>query len=351
VQKDIFSATDTGLVRDVNEDSCGIAETLNGILCVVCDGMGGHAGGAEASRIAVDCIIRYFNNDYYPDAKQALKEALDFANLQILGTASEYPNLKGMGTTVCVLLIRNDEVWYAHAGDSRIYLYAAKDRQLHRLTRDHSYVQGLVDQGLISENETEAHPNKNRILKALGVTENLSPEIALKPALPAKGDIFLICSDGLSGMVPDKQIRETLSARISLEEKGDELMSLARDAGGTDNITLQLVRISNSPHRDSIFTSKNPVSKRTKQSFPYAQYLTPKYVATIAAVAILSFAGGLCTGTKNNVSQEIEDLKLQLNNVRDHRDELEAENESLRRERDQRMNENNTFIPDSLNRQ
>ena len=120
IKTQILSATDTGLVREANEDSCGTAETPNGILCVVCDGMGGHVGGAEASRIAVNCIIQYFDREIYPDIKQALKETLDFANLQIIGAASENPDLQGMGTTACVLLVQDNCVWLAHVGDSRI---------------------------------------------------------------------------------------------------------------------------------------------------------------------------------------------------------------------------------------
>jgi protein phosphatase len=216
---EIFSATDIGLVRSQNEDSCGTAETPNGIVCVVCDGMGGHAEGATASRIAVDSIVQFLSKEKYSDARQALKEALDFANLQILNTASEHPELKGMGTTACVLLLQDDCAWLAHVGDSRIYLYRAKEKRLHRLTKDNSYVQMLVDQGIITEEEAENHPNKNRILKALGVKENLDAEVCAHPIRPAKGDIFLICSDGLSNMVSDKQIEVVLADKSELKQK------------------------------------------------------------------------------------------------------------------------------------
>ncbi|MDR3261677.1 MAG: Stp1/IreP family PP2C-type Ser/Thr phosphatase, partial [Tannerella sp.] len=233
IKNDILSATDVGLVREVNEDSCGIAETPNGIVCVVCDGMGGHSGGEVASGIAVNCIVRYLSREACPDARQALKEALEFANLQIIGTASERPELQDMGTTACVLLVQDDRVWFAHAGDSRIYLYVAKEKRLHRLTRDHSFVQGLVEQGMITEEEAETHPNKNRILKALGIRDNPDAEICKTPVLPAKGDMFLVCSDGLSGMVSDKQIQDVLSDKTDLSQKETRLMELAKKAGGT----------------------------------------------------------------------------------------------------------------------
>jgi protein phosphatase len=276
INKDIYSATDTGLVREINEDSCTVAETPNGIVCVVCDGMGGHAGGATASRIAVDCIVQFLSKEKYADAQQALKEALDFANFQIIGTASENSALTGMGTTACILLVQNDCVWLAHVGDSRIYLYVAKEKRLHRLTKDHSYVQGLVDQGIIYEEEAEHHPDKNRILKALGMKEDLAAEITENPVLPAKDDIFLICSDGLSGMLPDKEMEKILAAKTDMKSKETVLMSEAKSAGGLDNITFQLVRINQSPHKKSVFISKNPAGKKQKKTSLWKKWIFKK---------------------------------------------------------------------------
>ncbi|MDL2224004.1 Stp1/IreP family PP2C-type Ser/Thr phosphatase [Bacteroidales bacterium OttesenSCG-928-M06] len=283
IQTNTISATDVGLVRKINEDFCGISETSNGLLCVVCDGMGGHAGGAEASRIATNCIIQYFNKEAYSDIRQALKNALDFANLQIIGTAIENPEFKGMGTTACMLLLKNNEAWIAHVGDSRIYLYVAKEKRLYRLTKDHSYVQGLVDKGIIYEEEIENHPDRNRILKALGIKEDLQAEIAEHPVLPAKGDVFLICSDGLSGMVPDKQIQAILSKKISLEEQETALMSTAKAAGGLDNITFQLIKMNQSPYKKSIFESRNTSSSGVKKNHKLQKYT----VLAIIVVAVL----------------------------------------------------------------
>jgi protein phosphatase len=270
IHKDVFSITDTGLVRPANEDHCAIAGTPNGTLCVVCDGMGGHAGGAEASRIAVEHIVMHLGREKYPDIPAALNDALEFANLQIIGAASENPELKGMGTTACVLLVQDACAWTAHAGDSRIYLYAAKERRLHRLTKDHSFVQKLIEQGIIYEDEAENHPDKNRILKALGLMENLRAEVCSQPVLPARGDIFLLCSDGLSGMVPDGQIEKILAGKTDMRQKESLLMSAAKEAGGTDNITFQMVRISRSPHRKSVFESSGRTrpEPKTKASVP-----------------------------------------------------------------------------------
>ncbi|MDR1813336.1 MAG: Stp1/IreP family PP2C-type Ser/Thr phosphatase [Tannerella sp.] len=290
---EILSATDVGLVREQNEDNCGTAETPNGMVCVVCDGMGGHTGGQEASRIAVDCIIQHLSGEKYADICQAIRDAMEFANMQILGTATEHPELQGMGTTACVLLIQDEQVWIAHVGDSRIYLYVAKEKRLHRLTKDHSFVQGLVDQEIIYPEEADNHPDRNRLIKALGIKEEPNPEIPENPILPAKGDIFLICSDGLSGMVSDSQIEVILAdSKTDMQQKEAVLMSAAKSAGGTDNITFQLIRIIHSPHRKSVFVSKSqPTAAKTDTH--KQQWLK---LAILAAIITASILAGILIG-------------------------------------------------------
>ena len=240
---EILSATDTGLMCETNEDYLGIAQTPNEIVCVVCDGMGGHNGGEVASRIAVDSIVNYFENQKDVDAKFALKNAFDFANQQIINEAKQDLNLRGMGTTACVLLIRENCVWIAHIGDSRIYLFEARKKRLHRLTSDHSLVQALINQGIITEKEGVTHPKKNQILKALGIKENIEADISEKPIMPSKNDIFLLCTDGLCNEVPDKTITKIFAKNATLQEKSDLLMQAAKMAGGRDNITFELVKI------------------------------------------------------------------------------------------------------------
>ena len=214
----IFDKDDIGIVRKAQEDSHDMAlKTPNGDVFVVCDGMGGHVGGAKASSIAVESIINNLKEKKYDNPIDALNDSLQFANMQILGFANDHPEYKGMGTTACVLLLQSDGVYYAHVGDSRIYLYLGKEKKLHRITKDHSYVQSLVDKGLMSEDQAEKDPNKNRILKALGVTSNLEP--TFNKAKPKNGDIFLICSDGLSGMIPDSTIEKVLGQNSTLEAK------------------------------------------------------------------------------------------------------------------------------------
>jgi protein phosphatase len=295
---EIYSISDPGLVREQNEDNCETAETANGTVCVVCDGMGGHAGGATASKIAVGCILQFLSKEKYADIRTALGDALEFANLQILGAASENPELQGMGTTACALVYQDNKAWIAHAGDSRIYLYVAKEKRLHRLTKDHSYVQGLVEQGIIYQEEAENHPDKNRILKALGIKEELKPEILEKPILPAKNDIFLICSDGLSGMVSDKEIEKILAEKTDMKAKETALMSAAKAAGGTDNITFQLLHLTQSPHRKSVYESKNFFNKKVVKKYAYLKY------ALLVAAGVIILLSGIFIGRKSGQPQQ-----------------------------------------------
>lgn len=259
-QKDVI-----GNVRTAQEDSHDIAVlTPNGDVFVVCDGMGGHVGGKQASSIAVKSIIEHLKKEKYDQPMQALNDALQFANMQILGYAKAHPELRGMGTTACIVLLQDTEAYIAHVGDSRIYLYMGKEQQLHRVTKDHSYVQTLVDAGQISDEEAEHHPNKNRILKALGIKPELVPTCNV--LRPKNGDCFLICSDGLNGMITDSTIEGVLKQNIPLADKGERLIQLALEAGGQDNITVELIQITSSPHSQSQFVSFNPAY--TKRPIP-----------------------------------------------------------------------------------
>ena len=266
IESKIFAKGVIGNVRKAQEDSHGYKlGTPNGDLFVVCDGMGGHVGGAMASKIAVESIIDYIGKEPYVSPLEALDGALQFANMQILGYTTDHPELKGMGTTACIVLIQGNDVWIAHVGDSRIYLYLGNERQLHRITKDHSYVQTLVDAGEITDEEAEHHPNKNRIMKALGIKPELHPTFNFgnKPIHPKNGDVFLICSDGLSGMIPDSTISRTMGESMDLQQKGERLIELAMigetvQPGGQDNCTLEMIEVDNSPWTTSEFMSYNP---------------------------------------------------------------------------------------------
>tara|TARA_B110000879_G_scaffold1152_1_gene1434 strand:- start:145 stop:2139 length:1995 start_codon:yes stop_codon:yes gene_type:complete len=249
-----FSKTVVGLVRKANEDYIGFLTNDqtngNGDIFVVCDGMGGHVGGATASKKAVECILEYFKNETHPNPILALEKAISFANEQIFLFSQDNPVLKGMGTTCTALLQKDDNVYIAHVGDSRIYLNT--DSKLYRVTKDHSFVQKLVDAGQLADSEMENHPRKNELTRALGISSNVEVEVSEKPLIVKNGDKFLMCSDGLCGLVNDPTISHIIN-----KEKGfkavEELIQLALNAGGNDNISVGIIDVVSSPHLKTVF--------------------------------------------------------------------------------------------------
>jgi serine/threonine protein phosphatase PrpC len=286
---DFARSSNVGLVRKANEDNCDYQiNTINGDIFVVCDGMGGNLGGATASKTGVTAILDYLSQGKRNDTRQAIKEALQFANVQILRKAKEMPELKGMGTTACVLLIQCGEAYIAHAGDSRIYLYSAKEKMLHRVTKDHSYVQSLVDSNQLRDEDAETHPQKNIILKALGIKEIVQPTVCKKPILPAVGDTFLICSDGLSGMIDDNIIESVLQMQLPLDMKVQNLIQLALDHGGKDNVTAQLIQITESPWKTTNLNGNDFNPKwRQKGIIPTSPFNKWIKLAVAASVVLL----------------------------------------------------------------
>lgn len=257
------SCSITGRVRPANEDNYGyLKDSVNGDLFVVCDGMGGHVGGAVASKMAVDAIIGYLSSQKFNDIVGAMRDALQLANQIIIDKTKSEPSLKGMGTTACILVVQDGLVRIAHIGDSRIYLYASDTGVLHRITKDHSYVQRLIDVGELNDWEAETHPNKNIILKALGVKPTLTfheGDVPEKPVIPMEGDVFMLCSDGLSGMLNDDHIEVILRGRDDVDGKIRQLLSEANAEGkGVDNITVQLIKINQSGGQVRQFVDYNP---------------------------------------------------------------------------------------------
>lgn len=234
-----------GNVRKNNEDFYGEKQLADGHVFVVCDGMGGHSGGEIASQKAVECILDYCTRSRGENAVQMIHEAIKFANSQVHGFASMNPEYKGMGTTCVVVYITNsNKLYYGHVGDSRLYLY--NKQGLRCITKDHSFVQYLVDIGDIKESEMESHPSKNQILRALGIDEVVKPEVCPEPLNPQSGDTFLLCSDGLNGMVKNQEIgriMESIGRGSSLESVSDKLIQAALDGGGKDNVTVGLISL------------------------------------------------------------------------------------------------------------
>jgi len=321
----------TGKVRSANEDHCDWrAKTPNGDVFVVCDGMGGHVGGKKASTTAVKAIVEYLSRRQYPDPQQALHDALQFANTQIKGFADNHPEYKGMGTTACVLLLQGERAWIAHAGDSRIYLFESGKQCLHRITKDHSYVQRvLVDVEGLPEEEAERHPQRNVILKALGTNAELNPEVAPEPVLPEKDDIFLICSDGLTGMIRDTRIGKTLAQEAgTLQQKGETLIRLANNAGGKDNITAQLIRIEQSPHKQSVFKAYKSIPIELDPIAippPKPKPKIWKWAVAAAVVIAMAMAAGIYYSISDGIIYEwrLEKAGLALQKAKDERDAAE----------------------------
>ena len=243
----IVECTDVGCKRSANEDYMGHFDTVNGRVAVVCDGMGGHVGGATASHIAVDAIHAFLDSAFIESPYEAVGRAIDEANAAILRQAAAKPELAGMGSTCVLLLIRDGLVYRGHVGDSRIYLI--RNRIIKRLTRDDSYVQMLIDMNRLTEKEAEHHPRKNEITNALGLPDMKPATVAEDAIAPEAGDCFLLCSDGLTGMVSERDIERIVSRQQELtsQQRANLLVERAKENGGLDNITVQLVEFSLTP--------------------------------------------------------------------------------------------------------
>ncbi len=236
----IANCTDVGRVRQVNEDSMTTFDSPNGRVIVVCDGMGGQNAGDVASQLAVKVIEDILIDNAFNSPAEAITQSIVAANNAILRKAAQNPDLGGMGATCVMLIIKDGKVHYGWVGDSRIYYVAGNN--IMQLSKDQSYVQQLVDAGEISEEEAEHHQDKNQITNALGVDGMTPPEIGESPITPAVGSVFLLCSDGLSGMVNNQNILATVAnKKLSLKQRADQLVQQALEAGGLDNVTVQLV--------------------------------------------------------------------------------------------------------------
>ncbi|RNE66973.1 PP2C family protein-serine/threonine phosphatase [Cryobacterium tepidiphilum] len=230
-----------GKIRANNQDSGYAGHSL----FVVADGMGGHAGGDVASAITTKRIIDADKPYLSPqDAEVALQSALLAANAQIGEAVFEHPELTGMGTTVSSLVVLGDQVVIAHIGDSRIYLF--RDGELAQITTDHTFVQRLVDSGRITEAEAMVHPRRSVLMRVLGDVET-APEIDTSILTTLPGDRWMICSDGLSGVVSHSVIADALSSSADAPAVADRLVKESLDAGAPDNVTVVVVDIGEAP--------------------------------------------------------------------------------------------------------
>ncbi|MBE2279629.1 MAG: Stp1/IreP family PP2C-type Ser/Thr phosphatase [Ignavibacteriaceae bacterium] len=233
--------SDVGKKRTRNEDYFGQYE-FNGVkIYIVCDGMGGYTGGEFASRLAVNEIKEHFEslNPNTENFGDELKSSLLRADAAIKKKATSDPEMKEMGSTAVVLLIKDGFANIAHLGDSRVYLH--RDGMFHRITKDHSLVQQMVDGGIIDAEQAKTHPNRNVISRSLGPDGSSEPEVE-QPLSIYKNDIFLLCTDGLTSLVEDEEIKSIIEG-MDAQSACIELVNMANDRGGNDNITIQIVKV------------------------------------------------------------------------------------------------------------
>ncbi len=238
---EVGNLTDIGKRRKHNEDYYGFFRLgEDEFLAIVADGMGGHASGEIASRMAVEIIQEvYAKERAEQEVLDSLKSAFEVANFSILQKSLEQDQLNGMGTTATVLVIKEDQTFVGHMGDSRAYLF--RDAAVNQLTKDHSMVNRMVEQGLLSKEEAEHHPQRNVIYKALGVNRDADLEL-IGPLPVYLNDIFLLCSDGLTNLVTDDEMLKIVK-KESPQKACEKLIQLANKRGGDDNITIQILKM------------------------------------------------------------------------------------------------------------
>ncbi|MDD6308114.1 MAG: Stp1/IreP family PP2C-type Ser/Thr phosphatase [Clostridia bacterium] len=234
--------TEIGMVRKMNQDFC-IASEDKPPLFILCDGMGGHSSGDIASRSAAESMETYIRLQSVLDldeekVKRILFGAISYANKVVFSRAQTAEEYAGMGTTADVCLIDFDVLYIGHVGDSRVYLF--RNGELKKLTQDHSLVAEMVQKGIITEQEASVHPDKNVITRAVGTNRQVKPDfISLEME---QDDMILMCSDGLSNMLTESEIKNMLISSPNLEEVVQNLVKKANQNGGTDNITAVVIK-------------------------------------------------------------------------------------------------------------
>lgn len=233
-----FAKTDIGKAREINQDYYYISTTDKLNLYILADGMGGYNGGEVASKLAIDSVKKYIENNFEKEKEtkesilNLIKSAIEYANIIVYEKSKEVKELEGMGTTLDVCLIYNNKIFIGHVGDSRIY--RIRQNVMRKLTKDHSYVQKLIEDGTITREEAMTHPKKNMLMKALGCTPYVEPDVRARNYIA--GDILIMCSDGLTNMVKEEEIYKTVIE--DAVEAPKKLIEQANKLGGYDNVTV-----------------------------------------------------------------------------------------------------------------
>ncbi|MDQ0418633.1 protein phosphatase [Croceifilum oryzae] len=240
---EIAHRTNVGLVRDLNEDSAVLVRREDGsVLAIVADGMGGHQAGEIASQTTVKVIESTLQSENFQvsteERTNAILSAVGKANAEVFYLSQNNEQYQGMGTTVIAGIMDSSEVVLGHVGDSRAYMLHKGG--LYQLTEDHTYVNLLHKYGQITTEEAKNHPQRNMVVRAIGTAEDVEVDLIHTPWNP--DDMLLLCSDGLTDMVAEREIGLVLSSDITIEEKADELIQQAIQAGGKDNISVILLK-------------------------------------------------------------------------------------------------------------
>ena len=235
----VYSGTDIGRSRSVNQDYVYVSETPVGNLpnlFIVADGMGGHNAGDFASAFAVRVMVDSVKEDADFNPVKVIRHGIEVANHELIEQAKKSEERKGMGTTMVVATVVGNYVYVANVGDSRLYVIGNRITQI---TKDHSLVQEMVRMGELTEEDARNHPDKNIITRALGAEETVN--IDFFDFRLEKDSNILMCSDGLSNMVSNEEIQEIIQTGAELQEKGETLLNLANEHGGKDNIAVVLI--------------------------------------------------------------------------------------------------------------
>lgn len=257
-----FSKSDVGRVRQNNEDFYGeFRIEPNHFVFVVADGMGGHNAGEVASRLAVltffESYKKYFEE--IGETEKAIELAFHDANKRVFEEGAGKESQHGMGTTLSTLILRGENAYLGHVGDSRIYLI--REDECRRLTKDHSLVGKMKENGVITEEEARSHPRRNILYLSLGVKESIVPQI--RGGIDVKdGDVFVVCTDGLSNMVSDEEIK-IISINNPPKKAVEKMIEIAKERGAPDNVTVEVIKIEKKKEADEI-TKKIEIKRKKR---------------------------------------------------------------------------------------
>ena len=289
------NGTDTGCVRKDNEDAFMLFEAgdkrqkaAKGHLAIICDGMGGALGGKTASKMTLEEVASIYYGSRTGDVRTAITQAIKSANQHVYQKSNRDSALKGMGTTIVAAMLIENQAFIAHVGDSRCYLI--RNNEIFQMTEDHTVVQKMVRQGLLSPDEARSHPDGHILNRSVGVSDELEVDLTMEPIELEANDILLLCSDGLTTEVQDDEILE-IAANGTAQRAVEQLIALARERGGRDNITIQIIRVHEhelDPGTDTGTFRTAPLRKRMSYQLMFSIIAL---VVLLAATGILWFLG------------------------------------------------------------